>query len=113
MRKMTPERQASRDRVNAYIKSMSDKLDAMCERDQTAKREGKLEGRYIQEQIADGYAYYLVVALTDMQMVKVEHVVVGDAWQVPMIEDMDCLIPLKYVKANIGRRDSWSEMLDS
>lgn len=95
----------------SYVNAMQAEYDAMKAVDQLAKSKDELVGRFIQEQIADGYAYYVVVALTDMQMVKLEHVHIFDGWSVPMIESMDGIVPRKYVEENIARRDSMDEML--
>ncbi len=89
---------------------MEAKFADLTERDQAAKREGKLEDRYIQEQIADGYAYYRITEVMG-DMVRVEHMNdIADGYTVPMIESMGCVIPLKYAEENIARRDAWSEI---
>ena len=83
----------------------------MAEADKASKATGTLVGRYIRESIADGYAYYTVEAIHDKTilgydtMVQVKHVPYLDGYRVPMIESMGCLIPLKYVRENIARRD--------
>lgn len=94
----------------SVIDQMQADYDAMVANDQAAKNDGELVGRFVQEQIADGYAYYVVVAETDMQMVKLEHMHIYDGWSVPMIESMDGIVPLKYVKENIAYRDNMDEI---
>ena len=96
-----------------WIKQMEAEFAAMQAVDASARAKGELVGRYVQEQIADGYAYYVVVAETDMQMVKVEHKDIFDGWSVPMIESMNGIVPVKYVKENIARRDAWSDVFAS
>lgn len=83
----------------------------MVDSDEAAKAKGDLVGRYIRESIADGYAYYTVESVNNRtvlgydSMVQVKHVNYLDGYRVPMIESMGCLIPLKYVRENIARRD--------
>lgn len=84
----------------------------MVEIDKAAKAAGELVGRYVRESVADGYAYYTVIAVNGGSA-QVEHVPYLDGYRVPMIESMDGCIPLKYVKENIGVRDRWQALFDS
>lgn len=83
----------------------------MADADKAAKAAGEIVGRYIKEQVADGYAYYTVEATNDKtilgydSMVQVKHVNYLDGYRIPMVESMGCMIPLKYVRENIARRD--------
>ena len=95
--------------MSDYIKEMEAEFNAMRAVDAHAKSEGKLEGRYIQEQIADGYAYYVVVEVGE-QTVRVEHQKFFDGYSVPMIESMGGIIPIHYVRENIEARDQLNEM---
>lgn len=79
------------------------------ERDAAAKDADELIGRYIQESIADGYAYYVITERQGESMVQVEHIDYLDGYNVPMIDSADGLIPLKYALENIARRDRWAE----
>ena len=83
------------------------------DRDQAAKDKGELVGRYIQEQIADGYAYYTVTKV-NKRTVRLQHEPdLGDGYAVPMIESMGGTVPLKYVRQNIGWRDKMADIFAS
>lgn len=101
--------------ITLNVKDFRDKLDRewaeITAADRAAKEEGTLVGRYIQESRADGYAYYRVVDHTD-NIARVEHIDYCDGWTIPMIESMDCLIPLKYVRDNITLRDKWDRLFE-
>ena len=80
--------------------------------DEKAKARGVVVGRYIKEQIADGYAYYMIDRVvgghgegTGPAIAHLVHIPYIDGYTVPMIESMDLKVPLKYAKENIDRRD--------
>ncbi len=86
-------------------------FDTMKANDEEAKARGELIGRYIQETIADGYAYYVIVGHT-ARTVKVEHQEeLADGYTIPMIESMGGVIPVKYARENIHWRDQIAELL--
>lgn len=99
----------------SYIDDFKAKMDRQMEEltanDTTAEEAGTLVGRYIRESIADGYAYY-VVTEEYPRTVIVEHVDYCDGYRIPMIESMDGMIPVKYVRENIARRDSWEKLFE-
>ncbi len=88
-----------------WNKEMNKLWDRVQEEDADAKDKGELVGRYISEGVADGNAIYQIVSITKTKA-KLEHVPLWDAYRVNIIEQMDCKMPLKYVKANIGFRDN-------
>jgi hypothetical protein len=114
--------------------AMEETWQKMQAKDKAAKETGSLVGRYIQEPIADGHAYYMIVAEYSLEdspynnlcirwigtnntkaswcvernekdFVIVGHIPYGDAWTVPMIESLNGRIPRKYAKENIERRE--------
>ena len=99
-----------------YREDQDAAFESMQAEDKEAKAVGEVVGRYVREQIADGYAYYVVtgvdfkspLGLDGHSMVYVEHQTFFDAYSVPMIESMGGVIPLKYVKENIAGRARWS-----
>lgn len=106
---LTPDQQASRDRINEYVAKVEAEFASMVAIDASAKDKGELVGRFIQEQIADGYAYYRIIK-AGSRNVALEHMAIGDAWQIPMVESMDLVVPTKYARENIERRDSIAEL---
>ena len=57
--------------------------DTMVIRDENAKADGKLVGRYVREPIADGYAYYKIVKVKkstiDIKLITG----IGDDYSIP------------------------------
>lgn len=93
------------------FKEMNDMWDEIRNQDQKAKTKGTLIGRYVSYFFADGYAFYKVVSI-DGPMVTLDHIPYGDAWRYPMIEEMDCEIPLKVVRKNIKERDNIEKLFN-
>lgn len=91
-----------REQMEAENKDLDD-------RDQAAKQAGLLLDRYLQEPMGDGYAIYRIVKVR-ARTVVVEHMDIGDAYRSPMIESMNCVIPVKYARENISFRDGISEI---
>lgn len=108
-RTLTSEQQASRDRINEYVAKVDAEFASMQAIDASAKDKGELVGRYIQEQIGDGYAYYRIIK-AGSRNVALEHMAIGDAWQIPMVESMGLVVPTKYARENIERRDAWTDV---
>ena len=97
------------DYVNDFIAKMDAQMAELKANDKAAAEAGTLVGRYIQEQIADGHAYYVVTA-ENGKFVEVAHVDYCDGYRVPMIESMEGIIPAKYARENIAMRDRWATM---
>lgn len=109
--------------MSNYIDDFRAKMEAqMAElkaNDAAAVTDGTLVGRFIQESIADGYAYYVIVDV-DLwsvdggvqygEMCTVEHVDYCDGYRIPMIESMGGRIPTKYALENVEQRDSWAKL---
>jgi len=90
---------------NTLIKQWQDNQDKLEKTDQKAKAEGKLIGRYIQEQIADGYAYYVIVK-ENKAAVQIKHVSgLGDDWVIPYW-GVKATIKKDFALQNIGYRDN-------
>jgi len=94
------------------IQKIERQFEELAATDKAAKDAGTLIGRHIQESIADGYAYYRVVAVKG-KTATVEHLHICDGYRIPMIESMDGIIPLKYARANIKSRDRMDELFAS
>jgi hypothetical protein len=72
--------------------------------DEKAKDEDKLVGRYIQEQIADGYAYYVIVR-ENKRTVRIRHATgLGDDWMIPYWGE-EASIDKSYALQRIDWRD--------
>lgn len=95
-----------------FMKEYDRLYKEFTERDAAAKKAGKLIGRFIQESIADGYAYYVIVARRGATIVQVEHVDYLDGYRHAMIDSMGGQVPMKYALENIERRDKWAEYFD-
>ena len=85
------------------------KFESMKELDRQSREQGYLVGRYIQEQVCDGYAYYVIVRQNG-STVKVEHQPIFDGYSVRMIDAMKGIIPTHYARENIAVRDGWEDM---
>ena len=94
-----------------FMKEHNRLYKEFTERDAAAKEAGELIGRYIKEQIADGYAYYVIVDAGPISVI-VEHINYLDGYSIPMIDSMDGVIPKKYALENIEMRDKWAEYFD-
>ena len=69
--------------VDDMVKQWEENYKKMEEVDFEARREGQLIGRYLREQIADGYAYYQITK-ENKNTVVIEHVTgIGDDYSVP------------------------------
>ncbi len=82
--------------------------DEVVKADKEAKAKGTLIGRYISEGIADGTAIYQVVSVTKTKA-KIKHIHLWDGYRITFIEQTDCKILLKYIRARIDIRDSLEE----
>lgn len=91
------------------LKEQERQFEWLVKKDKTAKEEGELVNRYISECVADGYAYYIITRIAGSR-VHVKHFPIHDGYRIQMVEDMDCILPIKYVKANLKRRDAMAEI---
>ena len=97
--------------MSDFMKEHDRRYKEFTDRDAVAKEAGELIGRYIQESVADGYAYYVIVDAGPISVI-VEHVDYLDGYSVAMIDSMEGVIPKKYALENIGRRDRWAGYFD-
>ena len=77
--------------------------------DKTAKKCGRLVGRYISEPIADGKAFYIITKEMKTK-VRIKHCKnVGDDYIIPYWGE-SAIIDKQYAKQNIERRDHLAEL---
>ena len=98
---------------NINFKSVFDaydrKFDEIAAADKKAKEAGVLVGRYYKEQIADGYAFYLITKENKTRC-KLEVVTgIGDDWVIPRFGE-SAWVGRKEVVWNIDRRDALVEI---
>ena len=92
-----------------FIKESKKKFDAMLEADTKAKEAGTLIGRYINEPVADGYAYYVVAKVKGAKC-TLKHVDIYDAYKILFVEYLGRVVPKRYVTTNIEQRDALKEL---
>lgn len=91
------------------IRKLENNFKVLNDVDAWAKKHNRLVGRYIKEQIADGYAFYIIVKETKNK-VKIELCKnLGDDYCVPYFGD-SATIDKAYAKKNIELRDKLTEM---
>ncbi len=95
--------------IDNFLATMERQMAELKANDAAAVAADTLVGRYIQEGIADGYAYYVIVK-ANSRTVTVEHVDYCDGYRVPMIESMDCKLPIKAAVENLRRRDFMADL---
>ena len=81
----------------------------MNEIDAASRDKGTILGRYVQKQIADGYAYYQIVQAMGSKVQIVRVTGVGDDWTEPTWGDV-AWIDREFAVANINRRDTLNSM---
>lgn len=91
--------------VSKWLKEADDNFKALEEQDKKARRSGTLVGRYIQEQYADGYAFY-VITKENKKSVRI-HVVsgLGDDWVIPYWGE-ETSVDKQYALQSIQYRDN-------
>lgn len=90
--------------VDQWLEKSKKDEQKMREKDQKAKAQGKLVGRYVREHVADGYAFYEIIR-ENKQTVRIRVVTgVGDGWRVSFWGD-EATIAKDYALKNIGFRD--------
>lgn len=72
-----------------------------------AKKEGRLVGRVISHQVADGHANY-VVTKENARTVRVEHLYLGDGYMFPTW-GRGCNVSKKWAKDHIEKEDHFEE----
>lgn len=82
----------------------------VIEKDQQAKEQGKLVGRFIREPFADNYAYYRIVR-ENKKSVRIKAISgIGDDYRIPYWGE-EASIDKDYALQNIGQRDFWSDLV--
>lgn len=82
-------------------------FDYMVAIDKSQKAKGKMLGRYIQHQYADGYAYYKITKV-NKATVRIEVQNVGDGWTLPAWGEKTS-IPIDSARHFLYQRDSLDE----
>jgi hypothetical protein len=83
--------------------------DAMVAKDKAAAEKGTLLGRYLNIQIADGYAYYEITKVNKKSCrVRVIRNI-GDDWVIPYIGE-EGSVPMDYVQQVIRRRENHAKL---
>ena len=94
------------------LKVMKENWDKIVSEDKAAKDDGKLVGRYIKEQIADGFAIYQIVR-ENKQTVRIKVVTgIGDDWIIPYWGE-EAAIDKAYAQGNIEWRDHMDAYVDN
>jgi hypothetical protein len=82
--------------MDEYFKQFNKNFEALSKQDEEAAKQGKLVGRVIQEQIADGYAYYVIIR-ENKKTVRIRRATgLGDDWTIPYWGD-EATIEKNYV----------------
>ena len=82
--------------------------DILMEADKKAKEKGTILGRYINESIADGYAYYEITKV-NKKTVVIEHVFIGDGYSVSYW-GAKATIDIAYATASVKGRDAMAKI---
>lgn len=90
----------------SYTEQMDRRYNEMVANDKAAADAGEWVGRYLKERAADGYAFYVIVAVNDDGSFVVECQDIYDGWSVPMYEGMWDCFPRRYAQQNIMARES-------
>jgi hypothetical protein len=85
------------------------KLRDIVAADQEAKAMGQLVGRFYREQIADGYAFYVITKENKTKCKLVVVTGIGDDWTIPRFGEW-AWVGKKEVLWNIGRRDQMDQL---
>jgi len=81
------------------------------EKDEVAKKEGLLVGRYIKEPSADGFAVYEIIR-ENKKSVRIRVVTgIGDDWILPMWGE-EATVNKDYATLNIQRRDAMKALFN-
>jgi len=101
--------------IDAWSQAFKDNFAALQLQDQKAKEEGKLVGRYVEEGVADGAAYYVVVAEMGPTVRIRRASGLGDEYSVSYWGD-EALIERLYAVSKIEWRDTyttWAKKVNS
>jgi hypothetical protein len=97
--------------MNDFLEAWKRKQAELDERDQAAKAEGKLVGRYIRHVYADSYAVYEIIRET-AKSVRIRVVKgLGDDWVLPAWGD-ECTISRTKAEQFVRHQDALRRMFD-
>ena len=95
--------------MNHIVNEWEENFAKMLKKDEIAKAQGKLVGRVIKEQFADGYAYYEIIKETK-NTVKIKSITgIGDDWIIPYWGKMTT-IEKEYVVHKLEFEDKLDEL---
>jgi hypothetical protein len=90
--------------TNAWLNMIEGNRKLMEQKDMEAKEKGVLKGRYINEQYADGYAFYEIIR-ENKKTVRIRVIKnIGDDWVIPYWGE-EATIDKEHALKNIGWRD--------
>lgn len=95
--------------MNNVIEIWDKNFKALMECDKKAKKEGVLVGRYIKEQVCDGYAFYKVVKESKKKVTISKVSGIGDDWCINYWGN-EAQIDKKYAIQNITQRDNLEKL---
>lgn len=83
----------------------------VIDKDQQAKKQGKLVGRFVREPHADNYAYYRIIR-ENKATVRIKVITdIGDDYRIPYWGE-ETTIDKEYALKNIGMRDYLAELVE-
>lgn len=91
--------------VNKFLEECATNMKKITNKDEKAKAEGKLVGRYIAESFADGQAIYVITKELEVWVEIKVCTGIGDDWVIPYWGEK-ARIDKAYALRNINRRDS-------
>jgi len=92
---MSPTAQEGLSSFSDFLSRLKRAQEEMKSKDATAKQNGELVGRYIREQVADGYAFY--------EIIKVNKTTVQIKWLEEASTCGDYIVPMWGTQATISR----------
>lgn len=100
---------AADDAVEGYAELRKQKQSILDRIEKRAREHDQLLGRVFKQQVADGYAMYLVVKVYNDKC-TLEHLSISDGWRHQMVEDFGRVLPAEVVEKNVRRSDAMREM---
>jgi hypothetical protein len=95
----------NKNEIKKWLSEKDKKFERILREDKLAKKNKTLVGRFLQEHIADGYAYYLIVA-DNGKRCKVQQITgLWDDWQIRRFE-LNPWVSRREVVDNVERRDA-------
>lgn len=100
--------------IEEWVEAYNREWAELRKQDQKARDEGKIVGRYLQYQVADGHATYIVESVNDDGTVMVSHWYGTDGYRKDLVEyfGLDS-VPMKLVKEHLEQRDRFEDWWES